>query len=102
MTGLLFFNCFPASRIYGGKAELEKCSQDLVAGSADPRLFSAPREVLQPGPCRAHSLPRALVRPLKAMVSWSEMWSRVTTAKVWMRERRPGSDLLARGPRTES
>lgn len=98
MTGLLFFNCFPASRIYGGKAELEECFQERVARLADPCSFLAPREVLQPGPCWA----RASVLSLKAMVSRGEMWSQVTTAKVWMRERRPGSGLLARGPRTES
>ena len=102
MTGLLFFNCFSASRIYSGKAKLEKCVQERVARLADPCLFLAPREVLQPGPCRARSLPHASALSLKAMVSRSEMWFWVMTAKVWMRERRPGSDLLARGPRTES
>lgn len=99
MTGLLFFNCFSASRIYGGEAKLEECFQERGAGSADPCSFLAPREVLQPGP---RALPRASALSLKAMVSRREMWSQVTTAKVWMRERRPGSDLLARGPRTES
>lgn len=56
MTGLLFiFNCFSASRICGGKAKLEKCFQEWVARLADSYLFLAPREVLQPGPCWAHS-----------------------------------------------
>lgn len=102
MTGLLFFNCFPASRIYSGKAQLEKCFQEWVSGLAGPGSLSAPREVRQPGPPRARLLPRASALSLKAMVPWSEMQSRVMTAKVWMRERRPGSDLVAGGPRTES
>lgn len=102
MTGLLFFNCFSASRIYCGKAKLEECFQEQVAVSAGPHLFSAPREVLQPGPCWAHLLPCASVLSVKVMVSGREMWLQVTTARVWMQERRPGSDLLARGPGTES
>lgn len=99
MTGLLFFffNCFPVSRIYGGKAKLEKRFQERVARSADPGSFLALREVLQLGSCQACSLPHASALSLKVMVSWSEMWSRVTTVNVWMRERRPGSDLLAKG-----
>lgn len=90
MTGLLFFNCFSASRIYSGKAKLHKCFQERVARLTDPCLFLAPKEVLQPAPCK---LLTASVLSLKEMVSWTEMWSWVMKTKVCMRQRRPGSDL---------